>query len=192
MANPFDKSGKLGAGYDKRSPCDAMIEGRLRMPSIEGRFAASAARGIAIFAAMVGALGVTASGLKATPEHPAEAAVQDDVSHDLLRGCGADGRSAKHFEVERVRGGTRTIDFCNAADRGDLRAAARALSVAIDAAPPRSKITSDPRVLDILSLRLTRARTEMDIRMDLDARNRKLTEIDDAVKRLEDETSRVR
>ena len=162
------------------------------MTSIERSFGVSAARGFAAVAVMVGAFGLTASNLQATPEPPADAAAQVHALPDSFRGCVAEGRTAKRFEVQRKEGGIRTIDFCNTGDRGDLPATALALSVAMDAATPRSGITSDPRTLDILGLRMRRARTEMNTGIDLDARNRKLTEIDGAIKRLEDEISRAR
>jgi hypothetical protein len=169
-----------------------MIEGTLNMPTTERRFGVSPARGFAIVAAMVGALGVTASGLTATPEVQADGAVQAHASLNGFRSCGMAGHDSKRFEVQRAGGGTRTIEICDARARGDLSATARALSGAIDAAPPASRLTSDPRTVDILGLRLTRARTEMNTRMDADSRNRKLTEIDDAIKRLEDEISKMR
>ena len=150
------------------------------MPFIKRRFGVSAARGLA----MIGALGLTASSLQATPEPPADTRVRDHAP-DLLRNCDGGERGTRRFDVERAGGGTRTVYICDAQDRGDLSATARALSAAIDAAPPPSGFTPDSRTLDLLSLRLTRARTEMNTRMDVDARNRRLAEIDDAIRGLE-------
>lgn len=159
------------------------------MPSTKLRFRVSAARGFAAAGIMAGALGLTAGGLQATPESPADRGMTDFAPRDMLGSCGAGERGLKRFELERAGGGTHTIDICDKQERRDLSATARALSVAIDAAPPPSRLTSDPRTLDILNLRLTRARTEMNYRLDVDVRERKLTEIDNAIKKLEDEVS---
>ncbi len=162
------------------------------MPTMKLRLGVSPAWGLAVAGAMAGALGLTTGGLQAAPKSPDGPAVSDRAPPDMLRNCGADGRDVERFELERARGGIRTIDICDAQERRDLSPTAQALSVAIDAAPPPSRITSDPRTLDILNLQLTRARTEMNPRLDADARNRKLTEIDNAIKKFENEISEAR
>jgi hypothetical protein len=155
------------------------------MPWTKHRRWISAARRFAIVPIAVGALGIAAGGLQAAPEHPAGAAVQADAARDALRGCDLGERDAKSFLVERTGGGTRTIEICNAEDRPDLPATAQALSLALDAAAATPGITADPRTLDLVSLRLMRARTDVDIRMDPDSRSRKLKEIDQEIKALE-------
>jgi hypothetical protein len=163
------------------------------MSSIKPRIGASARWIFVIGAAVAGGVGMTASGLQAAPEHPAIAAVQVEVSFNRLVGCGLEGRSAQRFEVKRAGGGTRTMEICDAEPRGDLAATAQALSVAIDAAAAQPFIlTSDPRTMDIIGLRLMRSRTEVDPTLDTDVRSRKLTEIDDSIKALEDDLSRKR
>jgi hypothetical protein len=136
---------------------------------------------------------MTAGDLQAAPEHPAIAALQVEVSTNRLIGCGLKGRGAQRFVVERAGGGTRRMEICSTEPSGDLAATAQALSLAIDAAATQPfRVTSDPRTVDLVGLRLLRARTEVDPTMDTDARSRKLTEIDDSINALEDDLSSER
>jgi hypothetical protein len=163
------------------------------MPRIKPRLETSAKWLLAVAAAVAGGPGMTADGLQAAPEHPAIAAVKVEVSSNLLLGCGLEGRGAQHFVVEPAGAGPRTIEICNNESDGDLAATARALSLALDVAAAQSfQITSDPRTLDLIDLRLMRARTDVDPTMDAHVRAHKLAEIDHSIAVLEDDLARKR
>ncbi|MEO7827956.1 MAG: hypothetical protein ABIR60_12530 [Allosphingosinicella sp.] len=90
----------------------------------------------------------------------------------------------RHFPARTANGGTRTMTLCNAGDSADAAAMAQALSTAIEVAH-KERFYADARMPELLSLRLSRARADVDPSLTGDARLRKLAGIDDAIGALE-------
>ena len=153
------------------------------------KFRLGAPTALGFAAAMVGALGMAAGGSHAATADP-EVAAAAHASRDL-RNCDV-ARASKRVTVERPGRGVRIIEICDGENRGSLSATARGLSAAIDASPPPFRISSDLRTAELVGLRLTRARIEMDPRIEGNARSRKLAEIDGAIRTLDDEISASR
>jgi hypothetical protein len=146
------------------------------------------AGGLTIAVVMTAALGLTAGSSLAAPKDRVAASVQAQASGRPSLDCGRGGL-ANRFVIERASGGIRTIDICNAADDGNLEGTARALSLAMDAGTARSAIVRHPLMPELLSLRLMRARAEVEPALSADTRRGRIAEIDREIKKLEHEIS---
>lgn len=105
-------------------------------------------------------LGMAAGSLHAAWNEPTDADASS--SRLLIRGCNANLHGTGQIVVERANGAKRTMEMCNSLVQGNIPATASSLSAAIDAGESMSKFYADPRMPELLSLRLDRARTEVD------------------------------
>lgn len=134
-------------------------------------------------------LTLTAAGLYAAPDRADRALVDGAVAQLSEPGCQSRAPEGKRFVVPKADGGTRTIEICNVEDRENLAATATALSEAIDAERGKDKFYVHAKMPDLLVLRVTRARTDVDPSLVASERMKKLKAINVEISKLENEIS---
>jgi hypothetical protein len=135
-------------------------------------------------AILFGGLILTAAGSQAAQGESDRPSV-DAVAMRLVRpGCGNDSGEARKFVVSRAVGGTRSMELCDGGDARDPAATAKALSDAIDAEGD-PKFYADPRMPELLSLRLARSRTDMDPSLSSEERMKSRAALDAEIVALE-------
>jgi hypothetical protein len=127
--------------------------------------------------------GVAAGSLQAAWNEPTDPAAS--AAQLVMPNCNDSAHGARQVVVERADGEKRMIEICNALDRGDISATARALSAAIDAEAGKSKFYADARMPELLSLRLDWSRTDVDTSLAADVRAQRLAAINYEIEVLE-------
>lgn len=157
------------------------------MSSAQRSFASRPACAMALAAAMVVGLGPTAVHSQAAPEDRVAAAARAAAAGGASSGlvCEGKGQGIVRYTVDRANGGTRAIELCSAGEGRDLSGTARALSAALDSADAAADEAGGPTP-SLLSLRLMKARAELDGSAEAAARIRTL---DQAIKALQADAS---
>jgi bla regulator protein BlaR1 len=164
----------------------ADLKGRLRMLSTRRRSGMNRAGGAAMVAALtLGGLVLTASGSGAAHGVP-DPALAPSPSADPI-GC----TESKSFVVPRADGSRREMILCGD-DASVTPDRARALAAGMDEAPDAPRLVSDSRTPELLSLRLRRARTEVDPSLAAGPRAEKVTALDQAIARVEEDMAKAR
>lgn len=135
--------------------------------------------------AALAALTLTAPASHAAQDRPDGASVKTAAVQLTTPGCEGGAPEAKRFVVPKAYGGTRTMEICNGEGGRDPEGTARALSEAIDAARDNDKFYIHSRMPDLLVLRVTRARIEVDPSLTTGERMKRLTAINDEISELE-------
>jgi hypothetical protein len=126
--------------------------------------------------------GVIAGTLQAASDERIDLATP---SHLAIPDCNNRAHGTEKVVVERSDGTERTFEMCDSLGQGDISATARALSTAIDAEAGMSKFYADARMPELLSLRLSRARTDVNTTLEADVRIQELAAIDFKIDALE-------
>lgn len=137
------------------------------------------------------ALTLTAGSLHAAGPEPIDVAASRTAAPFALLNCSNDAHGSKPFAGNRADGGMRTIEICSSNNQDEYSGFARALSAAMEAEAGKSAFYSHARMPELLSLRLSRARADVDTSTGADDRAQKLAKIELAIKALEDEISKT-
>jgi hypothetical protein len=127
--------------------------------------------------------GMAAGSLHAAGNEPTDADASS--SRLVIPDCNDNLHGTGQVVVERANGAKRAMEMCNSLVQGDISATATALSAAIDAEEGMSKFYADPRMPELLSLRLDRTRTEVDTASVVDVRIQRLAALNYKIDALE-------
>lgn len=140
--------------------------------------------------AVTAGLVLMAAGSSAAQDQAPVASEAGPVTPPLAAGCENGAFAGALFVVPKAGGGTRSMEICNVGDRGDPAATARALSDAIDAERGKDKFYAHPKMPDLLVLRVTRARADVDPSLSVGERRKMLASINAQIDELESDISK--